>query len=96
MNHDVMRFAQAACRVWGCKMDQEHPEITAKEGIEKLRNFLNSIGMPKNFEELGAKEEDIERLARAACYGDTRTGACLLYTSSSTRWTSLVQTSTQQ
>lgn len=75
MNHDVMRFAQAACRVWGCKMDQEHPEITAKEGIEKLRNFLNSIGMPKNFEELGAKEEDIERLARAACYGDTRTGA---------------------
>ena len=55
-------------------MDQEHPEITAKEGIEKLRNFLNSIGMPKNFEELGAKEEDIERLARAACYGDTRTG----------------------
>ena len=56
-------------------MDQEHPEITAKEGIEKLRNFLNSIGMPKNFEELGVKEEDIERLARAACYGDTRTGA---------------------
>lgn len=74
MNHDVKRFAQVACRVWGCEMDEEHPEITAKEGIEKLRNFLISIGMPKNFEELGAKEEDIERLAHAACYGDTRTG----------------------
>ena len=74
MNHDVKRFAQVACRVWGCEMNEEHPEITAKEGIEKLRSFLISIGMPKNFEELGAKEEDIERLAHAACYGDTRTG----------------------
>lgn len=74
MNHDVLRFAQVACRVWGCEMNEEHPEVTAKEGIEKLRSFLISIGMPKNFEELGAKEEDIERLAHAACYGDMRTG----------------------
>ncbi len=74
MNHDVRRFAQVACRVWGCEMNEEHPEMTAKEGIEKLRSFLISIGMPKNFEELGAKEEDIERLAHTACYGDTRTG----------------------
>ncbi len=59
MNHDVMRFAQVATRVWGCQMDFEHPEVTAKAGIEAFRNFLISIGMPKNFEELGAKEEDI-------------------------------------
>lgn len=74
MNHDVKRFAQVACRVWGCEMNEEHPEATAKEGIERLRSFLISIGMPKNFEELGAKEEDIERLAHTACYGDGRTG----------------------
>lgn len=74
MNHDVKRFAQVACRVWGCEMNEEHPEVTAKEGIEKLRNFLISIGMPKNFEELGAKEEDIEKLAHTACYGNGRTG----------------------
>ena len=69
MNHDVMRFAQIAVRVWGCQMDFNHPERTAKEGIEALRSFLISIGMPKNFEELGAKEEDIEKLAHTCCYG---------------------------
>lgn len=74
MRHNVMRFAQVATRVWGCQMDFEHPEVTAQAGIEALRQFLTSIGMPKNFEELGAKEEDIERLAHTACYGDNRTG----------------------
>ena len=29
MNHDVMRFAQIAVRVWGCEMDFAHPEKTA-------------------------------------------------------------------
>lgn len=67
--HDVMRFAQIAVRVWGCQMDFANPERTAKEGIEALRSFLISIGMPKNFEELGAKEEDIEKLAYTCCYG---------------------------
>ena len=74
MQHNVMRFAQAAVRVWGCEMDFEHPERTAKAGIEALRSFLISIGMPKNFEELGAKEEDIERMAHCACHGDARQG----------------------
>jgi len=69
-----MRFAQVAARVWGCQMDFEHPEITAKKGIEALRHFLISIGMPKNFEELGAKEIDIEKLAHTACYGDVNSG----------------------
>lgn len=70
MNHDVMRFAKIAVRVWGCQMDFEHPEKTAKAGIEALRSFLISIGMPKNFEELGAREADIEKLAHTACYGN--------------------------
>ena len=74
MNHDVMRFAQVAVRVWGCQMDFEHPEVTAKAGIEAFRNFLISIGMPKNFEELGAKEEDIPKLVDVLCNGDGRPG----------------------
>ena len=75
MSHNVMRFAKAAVRVWGCQMDFEHPEVTAKAGIEALRNFLISIGMPKNFEELGAKEEDIPKLVDVLCNGDGRTGS---------------------
>ena len=74
MDHDVMRFAQAAVRVWGCQMDFAHPEATAREGIEKLRAFFTSIGMPKNFAELGAKEEDIPELVKVLCYGYVREG----------------------
>ncbi|MBO7217978.1 MAG: iron-containing alcohol dehydrogenase [Clostridia bacterium] len=64
MNEDITRFAKIAVRVWGCEMDAQHPEVTAKAGIEALRRFLISIGMPKNFAELGAKEEDIPYLAK--------------------------------
>ena len=73
MGHDVQRFAQAAVRVWGCQMDFAHPEVTAKAGIEALRSFLCSIGMPKNFAELGAKAEDIPHLVSTLLQG--RNGA---------------------
>lgn len=75
MQHNVMRFAQAATRVWGCQMDFEHPQTTAKAGVEALRSFLISIGMPKNLAELGADESKLEQMAFSACHGDVRTGA---------------------
>ena len=74
LSHNVMRFAQVAVRVWGCQMDFAHPEVTALEGIEAFRNYLISIGMPRNFEELGAKEEDIPKLVNVLCRGDGRDG----------------------
>ena len=74
MNHNVMRFAQVAVRVWGCSMDFEHPEVTALEGINAFAAFLKSIGMPSNFAELGAKEEDIPVLVENLCCGDGRQG----------------------
>lgn len=63
MKHDVNRFAQIAVRVWGCHMDFARPEVTALEGIKRFKQFLTSIGMPVNFKEIGAKEEDIPFLA---------------------------------
>lgn len=74
MKHDVNRFAQLAVRVWGCQMDFSNPEVTAKAGIAALKQFFKSIGMPSNFAELGAKEEDIETMAHTACCGDGRGG----------------------
>ena len=74
MHHDVMRFAQLANRVWGCAMDFQHPEITAKAGIAALRAFLKSIGMPGNLHELGGKEEDIPAMAHCACWGNEGSG----------------------
>lgn len=73
--HDVSRFAKLAVRVWGCQMDFDHPERTALEGIGAFEHFLKGLGMPLNFAELGAKEEDIPRLVQALCYGDGRKGS---------------------
>ena len=74
MHHDVMRFAKLAVRVWGCQMDYDNPEVTAKAGIAALRNFLKAIGMPSNFAELGASENDIAHMAHTACYGNGGNG----------------------
>ncbi|HOH55454.1 MAG TPA: iron-containing alcohol dehydrogenase, partial [Paludibacteraceae bacterium] len=75
MNHDVMRFAQFAVRVWGCEMDFQHPETTAKEGIAKFEQFLISIGMPVRFAELGAKAEDIPTLVKNMRLGNHTVGS---------------------
>ena len=72
--HNVMRFCQMATRVFGCQMNFENPEATALEGIHRFRSFLHSIGMPINFAELGAKEEDIPALVEKFGIGDGRTG----------------------
>ena len=74
LQHDVMRFAQVAHRVWGCSMDFQHPENTAKAGIRAFRAFLKSIGMPQTLAEVGGKEEDIPYLARTAAYGNGNGG----------------------
>lgn len=72
--HNILRFAQAAVRVWGCQMDFEQPENTAREGIMRFRSFLKSIGMPLTFAELGAREEDIPLLVEKFGIGDGKTG----------------------
>ena len=72
--HNVMRFCQMATRVFGCQMDFENPESTALAGIKAFRSFLHSIGMPINFDELGAKREDIPALVEKFGLGDGKTG----------------------
>ncbi len=62
MDAGVERFARFAERVWGVAPGGE-PRQTAAEGIRRYRAWLKSIGMPTTFAELGAKEEDIPRLA---------------------------------
>ncbi len=72
--HDVMRFCQMATRVFGCQMNYENPKVTALEGIARFRSFLHSIGMPINFKELGANEEDIPKLVDKLGIGNGKTG----------------------
>ena len=74
LHHDVLRFAQFAVRVWGCEMDFQCPENTAKQGILKYEQFLSSIGMPIRFSELGAKEEDIDLMVKTLGLGSRTLG----------------------
>ena len=62
MSADVDRFARFAVEVFGCQMDTPNPEKTAKEGIENLRTFFKSLGMPITFAEIGATQEDISKM----------------------------------
>jgi alcohol dehydrogenase YqhD (iron-dependent ADH family) len=68
--HDVNRFAQLAVRVWGCQMDFANPDKTALMGIQRFEAFLKDIGLPITMKELGAKTEDIEKLASRVRYRD--------------------------
>ena len=73
MKHDVARFAQLAVRVFGCEMDKNNPEKTAKEGIEKFEKFLKLIEMPATFAEIGARKEDIPALVEKIGLGKNGT-----------------------
>lgn len=48
-------------RVWDIKPGMNQKK-TALKGIEAFEKFLKRIGMPATFDEIGAKEEDIELL----------------------------------
>ena len=71
---DPMRMAQMATRIFGCEMNFANPKATALEGIRKFRRFLVDMGMPINFEQLGAREEDIPALVDKFGIGDGKTG----------------------
>ena len=58
MEHDVARFAKFAVNVFGCEMDAECPENTAKAGIAALREFFGALGMPSKLQQLS---ETLER-----------------------------------
>ena len=73
MPHNPMRFAQFATRVFGLSMDFEDPKRTAKAGIAALRSFFKSIGMPLNFADIGAKEEDIPQMLKLLGVDSERT-----------------------
>ena len=75
IEHDVMRFAQAAVRIWGCQMDFANPKATALKGIAALKDFLKSIGMPVSLKDINAKEEDIPKLVEVLCHGNGRDGS---------------------
>ncbi|MCI8504729.1 MAG: iron-containing alcohol dehydrogenase [Lachnospiraceae bacterium] len=66
--HNLDRFCQFAVRVFG-KSPSEDKDTLAKAGIEELRSFFRSVGMPVSFREIGAKREDIPLLVEKTLTG---------------------------
>jgi alcohol dehydrogenase YqhD (iron-dependent ADH family) len=85
MHHDIMLFAQFAVRVWGCEMDFQNPENTARQGIECYEKFMTSIGMPIRFSELGARPEDIPTLVKTMGLGKNTLGSFVKLTEEDVR-----------
>lgn len=61
MDHNIDLFARFAVNVWNVADNGNKKEVALK-GIEAIRNFFVLIGLPVNFEQLGARKEDIDLL----------------------------------
>jgi alcohol dehydrogenase YqhD (iron-dependent ADH family) len=68
---DAMRVAQLAVHVFGVVPDMADPRRAALEGVQRMREWLRSIGMPLTLTELGVKDtpEQIAKYARANAEG---------------------------
>ena len=66
---NVERAAQFAIKVWGVEPDMQDVKAVALEGIKRFKAWEVGMGMPKNLQELGVPEADLEKLV-ANCRGD--------------------------
>ncbi|MCX8128757.1 MAG: iron-containing alcohol dehydrogenase [Clostridia bacterium] len=67
--HDMDRFVQFANRVWNVDIDFDEPERVALEGIRKLEEFFECIGLPVTLKGLGINDNRYEEMA-SKCTGD--------------------------
>jgi hypothetical protein len=59
---DPQRFVQFAVRVFGIEEDFHNPEQTIIRGIEALRSFFASIGLPVTLSEINIGEEHFQKI----------------------------------
>lgn len=59
------KLAQMARNVWG--VVDEDDFSAANKGIEAVRNFFNSLGMPSNLKMVGITKDNILPMAKKAC-----------------------------
>lgn len=60
-HHHPIKVAQYATRVWDVPSSNKLDEVSLK-GIDRLKSFFVSIGMPTTFSQLGIKDPDIKLL----------------------------------
>ncbi|MBE7087434.1 MAG: iron-containing alcohol dehydrogenase [Clostridiales bacterium] len=69
--YNIPRFERFAKKVWG--VDGVDPTDTALKGINKMREFFRSIGMPNSLSEFGIDKSVCEKLANNCTYDKSRT-----------------------
>lgn len=67
--YGIEKFARFAKNVWGIDTSGMSGEKAAEAGIEKLADFIKSIGMPSTLRELGATEEMLPKIANSTVLG---------------------------
>ncbi|MDR3336436.1 MAG: iron-containing alcohol dehydrogenase [Treponema sp.] len=72
--HDPQRFVQFAVRVFNIEENFHNPEETILNGIQALRNFFTSIGMPAALKEIGIGEEYFQKIAEKTKKFDPKKG----------------------
>jgi hypothetical protein len=64
--HDVERFAQFAYRIWDVDPDFRNPEKMALEGINRLKQFFSSLGIPVTLTEADIPADKFDEMAEKA------------------------------
>lgn len=65
LQHNVMRMAQFAQRVFGVSIDFNNPVISAQRGIAALRSFLMNCNLPQNLADMGLNQVNIYELVES-------------------------------
>ena len=71
--HDINRFAQFASRVWNVDMNYFSPEETALEGIAKMRQFFETLGLETKLQGIGIDDSRLEEMSQK-CAGEGTVG----------------------
>jgi alcohol dehydrogenase YqhD (iron-dependent ADH family) len=72
LDYQPERFEKLAINVWGVSPSGDGKD-TATSGIERMKGFFRSIGMPVTFSEIGARKEDIALLVNNVDYSASGT-----------------------
>jgi alcohol dehydrogenase YqhD (iron-dependent ADH family) len=64
--HDLDRFVQFAIRVWNVEYVMADREGLALEGIQRLREFLKTLGLPVRLRDLQVEKKSFEVMAEKA------------------------------
>lgn len=69
--HDPERFVQFFVRVFGVEQDFYNPERTILEGISRLEEFFQRIGLPTTLETAHIPADRLEEMAKKCTNNDT-------------------------